>query len=198
MNNKKGLVLIEGNKGTFKGTVIGELLKDFQMTVVKGIPKGDPALLCSYKNPTDGGMFLLNFWKEILELSKKEIVITDRGYITSQVYNGTFPDVNRQFVYLNEEQRLELEHEILKNPYALIYLHDTVEKLWDRYTLRGTHDIVKTDFIQSIEELETLDRKFTDYINNKTLLEYLSVNCSEFCPQNPEAIREYIRKRIIQ
>ena len=193
----RGIVFIEGNKGTFKGTVIGELLKDYQMTVVKGIPKGDPALLNSYKNPLDGGMFLLNFWKEILRMSEKEIIITDRCYMSNQVYNGTFPDVNRQFVYLSEEQRLELEHEILKNPYALIYLHDTIEKLWDRYTLRGTHDIVKTDFIQSIDEIKTLNEKFEDFISNKTILDYLSVDCSEFCPQNPEIIRRYLRERTI-
>ena len=196
MKIEKGLILIEGNKGTFKGTLIEELKKYYNFRVIKGIPKGEKSLLKSYDNHHDATKYLFDFWTEIIKLSEKELVVTDRTYISNMVYLGTFTDEDRQFVYLTTEQRKKLETSIKKIPYVLIYLHDTVETLWDRYTLRGTHDILKTDFIQNIEEIEELNRKYDYFMNKETLLDKLDIDCNSFHPQNPKIVKKYLNEKL--
>ena len=192
-----GLILIEGNKSTFKGTIAGHIKDHFNCEVEKGIPKGENSLLKNYKTVEEAQAFLFSFWLKKIEIGYSRLIIFDRTYITPITYNEAFGDENRQFVYISDTQRIEIENMILTLPYALIYLHDTVDNLWHRYINRAYHEIEKTDYINSRDEIKLLNYRYDNYFHNITLLEYLDVNCQKINPQNPDTIEKYILNRLL-
>ncbi len=191
-----GLILVEGNKSTFKSSITNYLKKTFDCEVEKGIPKGNDSLLGAYKYVEDAQVFLYSFWREKLLKAQSKLIVLDRTYITPIVYHGVFSDSSRQFVYVSDEQRIIIENEIKKIPYALIYLHDTADNLWNRYTMRGTHEIEITDFIRNKDELVMLNQKYEVFFRKTTCLDYLDIDCQNSYSQIISSIESYIVTRI--
>lgn len=128
--------------------------------------------------------------------AKSNLLIVDRTYATPMVFKNAFNDLNRQFVYIGESKLLEIERSVMRMPYAFIFLHDTSQNIWERYTLRGTHVIAKTDFIRDIAEIELLNERYSHFFSKKTILDYYDVNCQEINPNAPQAIIDYVNQRL--
>jgi thymidylate kinase len=189
---QNGLILLEGNKSTFKSSIAKELSKCFSCEIVKGIPKGQRSLLSNYNGNSDAQQFLESFWKEIIEIGRNKLVIVDRTYITPIVFRGAFREEMRDFVFIDNDQRIRIEQHIMKLPYVLLFFNDVPENIWNRYNERGTHDNPQTDYIKDIDEISLLNKRYEHFMKRETLLDYYPVECQSFGTLVFNDIKNYI------
>lgn len=192
-----GIIMLEGNKGTFKTTIAKQLSAIYKCEIIKGIPKGESSLIKNYATEKDAQSYLCEFWDNILIQAQSKLIITDRTYATPIAFHGVFHDSNREFIFVNKKQHLQIEKKILQIPYAFIFLSDDSKRIWERYTNRGVNVIATTDFIRNISEIELLNERFEYFFDNCTQLDYCRIDCQQINPSNPQGIVDYIDKRII-
>ena len=182
MDNKYKFIIIEGNIGVGKTSLVKKLAHKYNAKTILEEFAENTFLPKFYKNPERYALplelsFLTERYKQLTSsfIGKKndELIIADYYYQKSLVFASATLNTDEYKLYT---EMFNLIFTKIKDPDLFVFLHKTPSEILKQIKLRGRSYEQNID----IKYLEDLQKKYSIFINQKKNLKILLIDISNF------------------